>query len=102
MEVSVRLSYTSTAGYDGTLTIIDGATATFSDQWIMDITDPATRNLGIVVDENHKNILRFTKELSFSGGDYVDLIVNVKQITFPSQVSQGQGLYAPGMFDMQV
>lgn len=82
--------------FNGTAQIHQGATAIFDSNWEIETLDQATAAICEVVDGH---ILRFKTNQSFSSASPLSLAVRILDIDL-SNVAQGQGLYAPGHFNI--
>lgn len=81
--------------YSGVITINRGYRIEFSEDWDVSITDPATLKFAKMTD-NHT--LEFTTDTSFDIHTPLDFRINVTRFRLGD--SKGEGLYAPGHFQL--
>lgn len=95
LDLDMYVGYSS-AEFRGGLKIDKGYTITFDKKWEVAITDPATAAIAKIVD-GHK--LVFTSDKKLSNNTPFHMIVKVKGFNLGTK--QGEGLYAPGHFDLK-
>lgn len=94
MSMVFDVYYTSEI-YSGVITINRGYRIEFSEDWDVSITDPATLKFAKMTD-NHT--LEFTTDTSFDIHTPLDFRINVTRFRLGD--SKGEGLYAPGHFQL--
>lgn len=94
MSMVFDVYYTSEI-YSGVITINRGYRIEFSEDWDVSITDPETLKFAKMTD-NHT--LEFTTDASFDIHTPLDFRINVTRFRLGD--SKGEGLYAPGHFQL--
>ena len=94
MEIAFDVYYTS-AIYSGDLTINRGYRIEFSEDWDVSITNPATQSFVRMIDYH---TLEFTKDVNLDIHNPLDLRINVTRFRLGNR--KGEGLYAPGQFQL--
>lgn len=94
MSMVFDVYYTSEI-YSGVITINRGYRIEFSEDWDVSITDPATLKFAKMTDYH---TLEFTTDTSFDIHTPLDFRINVTRFRLGD--SKGEGLYAPGHFQL--
>lgn len=84
--------------YHGEASIKAGTKAKFSDRWFLSISDAQTKKYARV--ENNHTVV-FTQDKEFLGGKTEGFTMKIDVLRFELGTEKGEGLYAPGHFDMQ-
>lgn len=99
VRIKVHVTFDSN-DYNGVASIKAGTKAKFSDSWFLKINDPATAQFAKIVDDH---TVEFTTDKSFVGNrdDNTGFDIFIDVIKFELGPNRGEGLWAPGRFDLQ-
>ena len=95
--LNVKVTFSS-EDYHGIASIKTGTKAKFSDRWFLSITDPETMSYARIEDDH---TVLFTQDKEFHGGQSAGFTLVINVVKFELGSNKGEGLYAPGHFDME-
>lgn len=96
IDIDFAITFKSSTNYDGTATVLPGYQITFDPNWTLEVNPGSTDKIEIV--DGH--IVRFTREVTTTISNPIAISVKICTADL-SNVPAGQGLYAPGKFNLE-